>query len=119
MVRVRKSVVSRKRHKKIIKLAKGYRWLRSNVFKQAKQAVIKAGVNSYRDRKRKKRTFRQLWIHRISGTLNQYNIKYSRFIYALQNAQIRLNRKVLADLAAQEPEIFKKIVQKVEKDCSF
>ena len=104
-----------KKHKKIISLAKGYKWLRKNVFKLAKQAVMKAGTNSYRDRRLKKRSFRQLWIQRISAALELHNVKYSRFIYNLQNSHIRLNRKMLADLAAQNPEVFTAVVEKTKK----
>ena len=113
MTRVKRGVTTRRRHKKIIALAKGYKFLRKNVFKLAKQAVIKAGVNSYRDRRLKKRTFRRLWIHRINAALKPFDIKYSRFIYDLQNLGITINRKILADLAVQNKDIFASIVKKV------
>ncbi|HPO06332.1 MAG TPA: 50S ribosomal protein L20, partial [Candidatus Gracilibacteria bacterium] len=90
----------------------GFRWLRKNVFKLAKQAVIKAGTNAYRDRRLKKRDFRRLWISRINAALAKHQVQYSRFIYNLQNSHIRLNRKMLADLAAQHSEIFDAVVAK-------
>ena len=115
MARVKRGVTTRRRHKKIIAMAKGFKWLRKNVFKLAKQAVVKAGVNSYRDRRRKKRDFRRLWIQRINAALTAHGEKYSRFIYNLQNSHIRLNRKVLADLAAQHPETFDAVVKQTQK----
>lgn len=114
MARVKRGTVTKRRHKKIFALAKGYKWLRKNVFKMAKQAVIKAGTNAYRDRRLKKRNFRTLWIQRISAALTQENMQYSRFVYSLHNAHIRLNRKMLAELAAQNPEVFSSIVKKVK-----
>ena len=114
-MRVKRGVAARRRHKKILSMAKGFKWIRKNVFKLAKQAVVKAGVNAYRDRKRKKRDFRTLWIQRINAALQAHGLKYSRFVYDLQNEHIRLNRKMLADLAAQHPETFDAVVAKVKK----
>ncbi len=114
MARIKRGTTTNRRHKKIFSLAKGYKWVRSR-FKLAKQAVIKAGVNAYRDRKRKKRTFRSLWIQRISAALSSQSIKYSRFIYDLQNSNIRLNRKMLAGLAAEHIEVFNAVVEKTKK----
>lgn len=114
MARVKRGTTTNRRHKKILALAKGFKWIRKNVFKLAKQAVIKAGQNAYRDRKRKKRTFRSLWVQRISAGLLPLGVKYSRFVYDLQNKQIRLNRKVLADLAATEPEVFNDVVKSLK-----
>ena len=115
MTRVKRGVASGRRHKKILSLAKGYKWLRNNVFKAANQAVIKAGLHSYMDRKKKKRTFRNLWIQRINSGLIKHGIKYSEFIYKMQNAGIRLNRKMLSNLAAELPQVFDAIVEKVKK----
>ncbi|PCI24112.1 50S ribosomal protein L20 [Candidatus Peregrinibacteria bacterium] len=114
MPRVKRGVTTRRRHKKIIALAKGYKWTRKNVFKVAKQAVMKAGQNAYVGRKRKKRTFRSLWINRIQAGLRPLDLKYSRFIYQLQNKGIRLNRKILADLAAQHLGAFEAVVEAVK-----
>ena len=115
MARIKRGMTTRRRHKKIFALAKGYKWLRKNVFKLAKQAVVKAGVNSYRDRRLKKRSFRRLWIQRISIAVRNQGVQYSRFIYNMQNKNIRLNRKMLADLAAQNPEVFQSVFAEVQK----
>ncbi|MBT4937216.1 50S ribosomal protein L20 [Candidatus Peregrinibacteria bacterium] len=114
MARVKRGTTTKRRHKKIIALAKGYKWLRKSVFKLAKQAVIKAGTNAYRDRRLKKRDFRRLWIQRISAALTTKDMKYSRFIYSLQNAHVRLNRKMLSELAVNDPDVFQAIVAKVK-----
>ena len=113
MVRVKKSTTAFSKHKKILKKAKGYRASRSRVFRMAKQAVIRAGQYSYRDRKTKKRNFRRLWIIKIKAALIPYDIKYSRFIKLLADKKITLNRKILAQLAEYYPEEFKKIVEKI------
>lgn len=115
MSRVKRGVNTRKRHKKILRLTKGFKGLRKNVFKLAKQAAVKAGTNAYRDRKLKKRTFRTLWIQRISAALLNYNMNYSRFIYNLQNSHIRINRKILADLALNNPASFEAIINTINK----
>lgn len=115
MTRVKRGIVTKRRHKKIFALTKGYKWLRKNVFKLAKQASLKAGTNAYRDRKRKKRDFRSLWIQRINVALRAQGGNYSRFVYNMQNAHIRLNRKILADLAAQHPKAFDAVVKVTQK----
>ena len=114
MSRVKAGVVTRRRHKKKIKRAKGYYGRRKNTFKVANQAVEKAGQYSYRDRKVKKRQFRSLWIQRINAGCRLHGIKYSSFINGLKKVNLLFNRKVLADLAAQEPDSFKEIVAKVK-----
>jgi large subunit ribosomal protein L20 len=108
------SVASRARRKKIMKLAKGYFGRRKNVWTVAKNAVEKALLYSYRDRRNKKRNFRALWIARINAGARQHGLSYSQFMGALKKSQIDLNRKVLADLAMNEPEAFKAIVEKVK-----
>jgi large subunit ribosomal protein L20 len=108
------SVASRARRKKIMKLAKGYFGRRKNVWTVAKNAVEKALLYSYRDRRNKKRNFRALWITRINAEARQHGLSYSQFMGALKKNQIDLNRKVLADLAMNEPEAFKAIVEKVK-----
>ena len=113
-MRVKRGTASHRRHKKIIKQAKGFRGKRKNVFKLAKNAVMKAGTNAYRDRKLKKRTFHQLWILRINAACREHEIKYSRFIYGLELAGIEINRKMLSELAISEPDIFKEIVEKAK-----
>ena len=113
MPRVKRGVVARAKHKKVLKQAKGYRGARSRVFRVAKQAVIKAGQYAYRDRRNKKRVFRRLWIARISAATREYGISYSRFMAALSKANIELNRKVLSEMAINDKAEFKKLVDKV------
>lgn len=114
MPRANSSVHRHKRRRKILKQAKGYRGARSRRFKVAKDAVEKALQYAYRDRKRKKREFRRLWITRINAAARQHGMKYSRFIHALKEKDIKLNRKVLAELALNDPDGFKKVVEKVK-----
>lgn len=111
MPRVKRGTTAHRRHKKILKLAKGYRGKRKNVFKLAKNAVMKAGMNAYRDRRLKKRTFHQLWILRINAACREHEMKYSRFIYGLELAGIMINRKMLSELATNHPEVFKELVE--------
>jgi large subunit ribosomal protein L20 len=105
----------KKRHKKLLKQVKGFRGTRKHRVKLAREALFKAGTYAYRDRRVKKREFRRLWIVRINAALKEYGMKYSQFINGLKKAKIELDRKILADLAANEPEEFKKIVEKVKK----
>jgi large subunit ribosomal protein L20 len=109
------SVASRKRRKKILKMARGYFGARKNVYTVAKNAVEKGLTYAYRDRKAKKRAFRRLWIARINAGVRQYGLSYSRFMHLLSKSDIQLNRKVLADLALNNPETFKSIVESVKK----
>ena len=106
MARVKRGVIARKRHKKILKLAKGYYGARSRVFRVAKQAVIKAGQYAYRDRRQKKRQFRALWIARINAAARELGMKYSTFMNGLKKANIEVDRKVLADLAVFDQPAF-------------
>ena len=108
------SVASRKRRKKILKAAKGYFGRRKNVYTVAKNAVEKAMQYAYRDRKNNKRNFRSLWIMRINAGVRQYGMSYSQFMGKVKANNIELNRKVLADLAMNNPEAFKAIVDKVK-----
>ena len=108
------AVASRRRRKKILKAARGYFGARSKVYTVAKNAVEKAWCYAYRDRRNKKRAFRRLWIARINAAARQEGISYSKFMHALSKAEIGLNRKVLADLALNEPDTFKAIVSKVK-----
>ena len=108
------SVAKRARRKKVLKQAKGYYGRRKNVWTVAKNAVEKGMVYSYRDRRNKKRTFSALWIARINAGARQYGISYSKFMGMLKASNIELNRKVLADLAMNNPEAFKAIVEKVK-----
>lgn len=110
-MRVTRGNVSRKRHKKILKLAKGFRGSRSKLFKVANQAVMKALRYAYRDRRNKKRDIRRLWIVRINAAARLEGLSYSRFINGVQKAGITVNRKFLAELAVSNPEAFKKIAE--------
>ena len=110
-MRVKRGIVRHRRHKKIRALAKGYRDMRRATFVKANEAVIKAGQNSYRDRRLKKRDFRSLWIIRLNAALRAEGITYSRFIGALRKKKIELNRKSLSELALHNPEILLKIVK--------
>ena len=114
MPRVKRGVTAHARHKKILKLAKGFRGRRKNVFRIAMQAVMKAGQYAYRDRRTRKRVFRQLWIARINAASRELGVTYSKFMAGLKKAQIDIDRKVLADLAVNDPAAFGSIVEKVK-----
>lgn len=114
MSRVKRGVQAKKRHKKILKLAKGYRGARSRTFKVANQAVLKAGQYAYRDRKVKKRTFRSLWIIRINAAVREHGLSYSVFMNGLKKANIDLDRRVLANMAVEDKEGFAALVSKVK-----
>ncbi len=111
MSRVKRGVTARARHKKILKQAKGYYGARSRVYRVAKQAVIKAGQYAYRDRKQRKRQFRQLWIARINAAARLHGLSYSRFINGLSKASIEVDRKVLADLAVNDKDAFAQLAR--------
>lgn len=114
MPRVKRGVIAHARHKKILALAKGYRGRRKNVYRIAKQAVMKAGQYAYRDRRTRKRVFRQLWIARINAASREMGVTYSKFMAGLKKAQIDIDRKVLSDMAIHDPAGFKSIVEKVK-----
>ena len=109
MPRVKNSVQSRRRRKKVLKLAKGYRGARSKLYRTATEAVDRALNYAYRDRRVKKREFRKLWIARINAAARTNNLSYSKFIMGLRKANVLLDRKVLADLAVNDPKIFSRI----------
>ena len=113
MSRVTKALTAKAKHKKVLKATKGHYGARSRLFKTAKQSNIKALQYAFRDRRNKKRTFRTLWISRISAALLPLEVSYSRFINQLSQANIRLDRKSLAGIAFSDPDTFKKIVEKV------
>ena len=114
MSRAVSGLVSKKRHKKILKLAKGFRGRSKNCFKVAVEKVEKALRYAYRDRRNRKRDFRALWFQRINAAVRQYGLIYSQFVNGLTLANIELDRKVLADLAAREPEAFEAVVIQVK-----
>lgn len=111
MPRVKRGVIARARHKKVLKAAKGYRGRRKNVYRVAKQAVMKAGQYAYRDRRQKKRQFRTLWIARINAGARECGLTYSRFMNGLKKAAIEVDRKVLADLAVFDKAAFAQFVE--------
>ena len=114
MSRVKRGSVSRQRHKKVLKLAKGFRGQRSKIFKVANQAVMKSLSYAYRDRRNKRRDLRSLWIMRINAAVRIHGLSYSRFINGLKKANIELNRKFLADMAVRQPDAFAQVVEKAK-----
>lgn len=115
MSRVKRGNVLRKRHRKVLKLAKGFRGSRSKLFTVANQAVMKALKYAYRDRRNKKRDFRRLWITRINAAARLNGMSYSQFTFGLKRANITINRKVLADLAVTDKQAFAKIAEEAKK----
>ncbi len=111
MTRVKRGNVARKRRKKILKLAKGFRGSHSRLFRIANQQVMKALRNAYRDRRRRKRDFRRLWITRINAAARQHGCSYSQLMGQLKQADIQLNRKMLAQIAVLDPESFRNVVE--------
>src|SRR5689334_17998667 len=114
MSRVKRGVTSHAKHKKVYKAAKGYYGRRKNTIRIAKQAVEKAGQYAFRDRKRRKRSFRALWIQRINAAVRPFGLNYSKFIDGLAKSGLTIDRKVLSDLAIREPAAFEAIVQKAK-----
>ena len=114
MPRANSSVPRHRRHRKIVKQAKGYYGARSRNFKAAKDAVWKAGQYAYRDRRQRKRFFRRLWITRINAAVRQHGLTYSAFIAGLKEKEIELDRKVLADMAMNNPDSFAELVSSVK-----
>jgi large subunit ribosomal protein L20 len=114
MARVKRGVTAHAKHKKILKAAKGYYGRRKNTIRVAKQAVEKANQYAFRDRKRKKRTFRALWIQRLNAAVRPFGLSYSRFIDGLAKAGVMVDRKVLSDLAIHEPTVFESIVERAK-----
>jgi len=113
-MRVKRGVVSKRKHNKLLKLAEGYRGTRSSLIRTAKQAVLQAGQYAFAGRKNRKRDFRSLWITRISEAVKPLDMSYSVFINKLKKLNIQLDRKILADLVTTEPDVFKHIVEKAK-----
>jgi len=118
MPRVKRGVTARARHKKVLAKAKGFTQRRNNVFRIAKEAVMKAGQYAYRDRRTRKRVFRALWIARINAAVREHDMNYSVFINGLKRASIELDRKVLADMAVLDKPGFAAIVDKVKSSLA-
>jgi len=114
MARVKRGVTARRRHKKVLNLAKGYYSARRSVYRVAKQAVIKAGQYAYRDRKAKKREFRSLWIVRINAAARMHGLSYSRFMNGLKKANITVDRKILAELAVFNKDAFVQLAEQAK-----
>ena len=114
MARVKRGVTAHAKHKKVLKAAKGFYGRRKNTIRIAKQAVEKANQYAFRDRKRRKRTFRALWIQRINAAVRPFGLNYSKFIDGLAKSGLEIDRKVLSDLAIREPAAFEAIVQKAK-----
>ena len=114
MVRVKRGKMAHKRRKNVLKRTKGFRWGRKSKHRQAKEALLHAGTYAYRDRKTKKREFRKLWQIQINAAVRREGISYSKFISCLKKNKIELDRKILANLAQNHPQIFKEIVEKVK-----
>ena len=110
MSRVKRGNVARKRRKKQLKLAKGFRGSLSKLFRPASQALLHSGNNAYRDRRLKKRDFRKIWIIRLNAALNEHSMSYSQFIGACKKKNILLNRKTLSDIALNKPDIFAQLI---------
>ena len=115
MTRVKGGPRGHRKHKLIIKLAKGYRGTRNRLFKRANQAVVKSGEYAFAGRKQRRRDLRRLWIIRINGALSATGVKYSRFIKGLKDAKIDLNRKMLSEMAIHDPSSFEKVLDNVKK----
>ena len=118
MARVKRGVQAKKRHKKILKQAKGYRGARSRTYKVAKQAVMRSGQYAYRDRRQKKRIFRSLWIVRINAAARENGISYSKLISGLKKANIELDRKTLAHLAVNDKEAFTVLAEQAKSNLA-
>lgn len=114
MARVKRAVNSRKKHKKILKLAKGFRGARSKLFRPANEFVMKSLAHAYRGRKLKKRDFRRMWIARINAGTRQYGLSYSRFMAGLKKLEININRKMLSEMAINDEAGFKQLVEMVK-----
>jgi large subunit ribosomal protein L20 len=114
MPRVKRGVTARARHKKIIDAAKGFRGRRGNVYRVAKEAVMKAGQYAYRDRRNKKRVFRALWITRINAAARMHGLRYSELMFGLKKAAIEVDRKMLADLAVMDAAAFTSLVNQAK-----
>ncbi len=115
MVRVKRGKTAHKRRKKVLKHTKGFRWGRKSKYKAAKEALMHAGKYAYRDRRTKKREFRKLWQIKINAACRKQGLSYSRFIHKLKEKKIEIDRKILADLVRNNPNIFEKIVEEIKE----
>lgn len=111
MTRIKRGKTANKRRKKVLKLTKGYRWSRKSKFRAAKEAILHAGRHAYRGRKQKKRDFRALWITRLSAAAQKQGTSYSKLVSSLNKKNIKLNRKILSELAVNHPRVFEKVIK--------
>ncbi len=118
MTRVKRGVTARARHKKVLKLTKGHYGARHRLFKTANESMIHALVYAYRDRRRRKRDFRRLWITRINAASRRHGMSYSKFMHGLKQADVQLDRKILADLAMNEPKAFEAVAEVAQQALS-
>ncbi len=114
MPRVKRGVIHLKKRKRILKQAKGYKWGRKKLIKQATEAIHKAGAHAYRDRKTKKRTARRLWQIRLNAAVRNYDLSYSQFIQLLKKNKIEIDRKVLSEIAQKYPTVFEQIIKQLK-----
>jgi len=115
MVRVKRGTITHKRRERLLKHTKGFRWGRKSKYRLAKEALLHAWTHAYFDRRKKKGYFRALWQIQINAACRQHGLSYSKFIHGLKQKKIELDRKILAQLAQNQPEIFKKILEKIKK----
>jgi large subunit ribosomal protein L20 len=115
MTRVKRGVTASKRRKSVLKMTKGFRWRRKSNYRAAKEAMLKAGKYAHRDRRAKKREMRRLWITRLNNAIRQFGIKYSELIKIQKDKNIELDRKVLSQLAVENPKVFEKFAEEIKK----
>ena len=115
MSRAKTSVQSNRRHKKLLSRAKGFQGKQNRIYRNAKEALLKAGAHAYRGRKERKRTFRRLWITRLSAAIKPFGLTYSQFIHQQNLSGIQVNRKLLSEIAIKDPESFTKIVEEIKR----
>ncbi len=115
MSRVKRGTAASKRRKKVLKMAKGFRWRRKSNYRSAKEALLKAGKYAYRDRRTKKRTMRRLWIKRLGNALRNFDLNYNAFIKLQKEKQVELDRKTLSFLAIENPAVFQKFIEEIKK----
>jgi len=114
MARIKRGMMASKRRKNVLKMAKGFKWRRKSTFRAAKEALLKAGKYAHRDRRAKKRTNRRLWIIKLNNAVRLLDLTYSRFIAMLKDKKIEIDRKVLSQMAQENPTVFQKLVEKVK-----
>ncbi len=114
MARVKRGMMASKRRKNVLKMAKGFNWRRKSTFRAAKEALLKAGKYAHRDRRAKKRTNRRLWITRLNNALRMLDLTYSNFINTLKVKNVEIDRKVLSQMAMENPSVFQKLVEKIK-----